>query len=366
MNETNTSGKKKRKVWPWILAIVLVVVVIGVIGIARFFNDYDRLCLALQKGAFGTAEANSFEPRAEAKEERRSDGAYIKTEVQFGTEFPNSYLDIYYAGAEIDETRPTFIYWHGGGHIFGDKNLGDPLSPNADLSAYLYEYIRSQGFNFISVNYCFAPEYRYPCQILQYDQTLDYLNKHAEELHLNMNNVVLGGSSGGAVYTSQWAMILTSDEYRAEFNKAVKETGYTPIEKPALERTQVKALMLEAPPMIIDGMNPKTQILYKCWFGSGDMLKLWYTSLTHIAEHVTEDYIPCFITAGNNECYPEDALELHKKLDELGVENSYYFVDKDVEVLNHGYMSSFQTSEIAKKALDQCIDFVKQKTGIGE
>ena len=87
-----------------------------------------------------------------------------------------------------------------------------------------------------SVNYCFAPEYRYPCQILQYNQTLDYLNKHAEELH----------------------DILT----------------------------------------------------------------------------------------------------------ELGVEHSYYFVDADVEVLNHGYLSSFETSPHAKESLDQCVEFIRGKVGI--
>ena len=355
---------KKHKKWPWILGAVLIIGAIGGIKLYRSLNNYDSICLALQKGAFPGMEANSFEPRAEAKEEQRTDGAYIHTEVQFGTEFPNSYLDIYYAGTEIDETRPTFIYWHGGGHIFGDKNLGDPLSPNADLSAYLYEYIRSQGFNFISVNYCFAPEYRYPCQILHYNQALDYLNTHAEELHLNMDNVVLGGSSGGAVYTSQWVMLLTSKAYLTEFNKAVTETGYTPIDKPALEPSQVKALMLEAPPMIVDGMNEKTQILYKCWYGADDMLGLWYTRLTHIVEYVTEDFIPCFITAGNTECYPEDAKELHEKLTELGVEHSYYYVDSDVEVLNHGYLSSFQTSPHARESLEQCMTFIKTLVGI--
>ena len=325
----------------------------------------DGLCLILQKGAFPGTEANSFEARAEAKEETRADGVHVLTEVQYGTEFPNSYLDIWYPG-DVNESRPTFIYWHGGGHIFGDKNLGDPLSPDSDVSSHLYDFICRQGYNFISANYCFAPDYRYPCQILQYDQAMAYLNAHAEELHLDMSRVVLGGGSGGAVYTSQWAMLLTSEDYLTEFNRAAVETGHTPIEKPALQRDQVKALLLEAPPMIIDGMNDKTQILYKCWYGTADMLGLWYTRLTHIVEYVTADYIPCFITAGNTECYPEDALELHERLTELGVEHSYYFVDADVEPLGHGYMSSFETSPHAKEALDQCMDFINRIVGIIE
>lgn len=346
-----------------IAGTVAVILVIAATLIHRAANDYDAICRALQKGAFGDADANSFAPRADPIEETRADGVRVRTEIRFGDEFPNSYLDIWYPG-DVDVRRPTLVYWHGGGHIFGDKNLGDPLNPASDVSSHLYNHMCKEGFNFVTVNYAFAPEYRYPVQILQYDQALAYLDAHAEELHLDMDNVVLGGSSGGAVYTSQWAMVLTSDEYRAQFNRAARETGHAPIDAPALRRDQVKALLLEAPPMIIDGMNDRTQILYKCWFGTDDMSKLWYTRLTHIADYVTADFIPSFITAGNTDCYPEDARELHDRLDSLGVENSYYYVDADVEVLNHGYLSSFETSPHAKESLDQCMDFLKERAGI--
>ena len=93
---SNRKQNKKHKKWPWILGAILIVGVIGGIKLYRSLNNYDSICLALQKGAFPGMEANSFEPRAEAKEEQRTDGAYIHTEVQFGTEFPNSYLDIYH------------------------------------------------------------------------------------------------------------------------------------------------------------------------------------------------------------------------------------------------------------------------------
>ena len=130
--------------------------------------EYDQLCLLLQISSFAGKEANSFSPRAEPNETLREDGVFVKTDINFGNTFPNSYLDIYYPGP-IEEDRPTYIYWHGGGHIFGDKNLGDPLSPNSDTSMHMFDYIYKQGFNFISVNYCFAPKYRYPAQIIQYD-----------------------------------------------------------------------------------------------------------------------------------------------------------------------------------------------------
>lgn len=379
----------KRKKWLWIIIIGSSLIIIGIVILIVFLvknkkdkdsmgenktnpqpsepsseeeelGDYDKLCLLLQLGSFAGKEANSFSPRAEPKEELRSDGVYIRTEINFGERFPNSYLDIYYPG-DIGEDRPTYIYWHGGGHIFGDKNLGDPISPNSDTVMHMLDYICKKGFNLINVNYCFAPKYRYPAQILQYDQVLDYLNKHATELNLNMNNVVLAGSSGGAIYTTQWTMLLTSKEYLKEFNKVLEEKGYEKISKVSLNKNQVKALVLEGTPMIINGMNEGTQALFRCWYGNGNIFSLWYSKLTHIVEYVNSDFIPSFITAGNTDCFPEDALELKNKLEELGVEYSYCYWDKEVEELKHGYMASFETSEHAKIALDQCLEFVKTK-----
>jgi len=314
----------------------------------------------LQLGSFSGKEANSFSPRDEPKEGLREDGVYVRTEINFGKQFPNSYLDIYYPGP-IKEDRPTYIYWHGVGHIFGDKNLGDPISPNSDTIMHMLDYICKKGFNLISVNYCFAPKYRYPAQIIQYDQVLDYLNKHATELNLNMNNVVLAGSSGGAIYTTQWTMLLTSKDYLKEFNKVLEEKGYEKISKVSLNKNQVKALVLEGTPMIINGMNEGTQILFRCWYGNGNIFSLWYSKLTHIVEYINSDFIPSFITAGNTDCYPEDALELKNKLEELGIDYSYCYWDKKVEELKHGYMASFETSEHAKLALDKCLEFVKTK-----
>ena len=74
--------------------------------------DFDQTCNFLQLLNFGVQEANSFSPRAESKSELRSDGVYVKTEVNFGDKYPNSYLDIYYPG-DIEVDRPTYIYWHG-------------------------------------------------------------------------------------------------------------------------------------------------------------------------------------------------------------------------------------------------------------
>lgn len=54
-----------------------------------------------------------------AKNEKMTDDIWIKTDINFGSDFPNSYLDISYPNCDNDSTRPTFVYWHGGGHNVG-------------------------------------------------------------------------------------------------------------------------------------------------------------------------------------------------------------------------------------------------------
>ena len=197
LEQTALEAKKPKKVWPWIIVVSLIVIVgFAIWGIVELVqhkkkNKYiinhldkkessesDDICLSLQSSSFPGKEANSFSLRDEPKDELREDNVYIKTEVMYGTEYPNSYLDIYYPGA-LEENRPTYIYIHGGGFIFGDKNGGDPISPNADLFMYMFDYIHKIGYNLISVNYCLSPQYRYPIQIIQCLKSLEYLNKHA-------------------------------------------------------------------------------------------------------------------------------------------------------------------------------------------
>ena len=132
----NICGKTKK--WIWIIisvsAVVIIGVVILVVLLVRKKNDdddekeeqnpepttentqeeiseYDQLCLLLQLSSFAGKEANSFSPRAEPNETLREDGVFVKTDINFGNTFPNSYLDIYYPGP-IEEDRPTYIYWH--------------------------------------------------------------------------------------------------------------------------------------------------------------------------------------------------------------------------------------------------------------
>lgn len=93
----------------------------------------------------------------------------------------------------MDEDRPTLFYFHGGGFFGGSKNDGDPLA-ESDATALLDD-ICAEGFNIVNVDYALVPDYHFPTPLIQANFAFEFMMNHSEEYHINMNNVVIMGSS---------------------------------------------------------------------------------------------------------------------------------------------------------------------------
>lgn len=116
--------------------------------------------------------------------------------------------------------------------------MGDPMA--ATEATYLLDDICAAGYNIVNVDYALVPDYRFPVPLIQANRAFAYIQKHDDEYHLNMDNVVIMGSSAGAIMASQLGSIITNPEY-AEL------LGITP----ALKPEQVKAVVIDdAPPRL--------------------------------------------------------------------------------------------------------------------
>ena len=113
--------------------------------------------------------------------------------------------------------------------------MGDPLA--ATEATYLLDDICAAGYNIANVDYALVPDYRFPVPLIQANKAFAYIQEHADEYHLNMDNVVIMGSSAGAIMASQLGSIITNPEY-AEL------LGITP----ALKPEQVKAVVIDDAP----------------------------------------------------------------------------------------------------------------------
>lgn len=329
-----------------ILIILLVILIIILLG---YFFSPKIIIGAIQKSLYKNGrDINSFEPFSKPIKKERADGSYYVSEIAYGTKYANSYLDIIYKSKEASSV-PTVIYFHGGGFFCGDKTLGDPMAVEDNASQLLNEIV-SAGYNLVSVNYALAPQYHFPTPLMQMNEAIEFLDIHSSELGLNMNNVVLFGQSAGAIMVSQYAALLTSDEYRKKLNIW-----------PSIDRKRIKLLIVDDAPLTPEKYNFALWVMMSNYIGSGN-IKSKKVQLCNPLPYIGAETPPTFMTAGNTDGFPHEMQALSDKLSKLGIEHEYFYRDRSYADLCHGYLNQLGNNEYARECFDRMIEFMKKHT----
>ncbi len=314
----------------------------------------DMVCKQLQKMVFKKtlkgAKANSFEPRNVPNQQVRSDGVLYVNDICYDTEYPNSHLDIWYSDEDIAKKRPTIIYFHGGGFIFGDKLTGDPLAEAAENGMNFNAEIAKRGYNFVSANYCLAPKYRWPNQIHQVNRLMEFLVENQEKYGLDMDNVILMGSSAGANLTQVYGMLLANPNYAASLELI-----------PAFQKEQVKALVIDESALTIKNfLDDKNMVtMTETWLGTSDLRSSEAARQLDMEANFGETYLPTYLIASNKEAFFEQgATAFAKLLEKCGVHYEYYYRDKTFEELEHGFMQRFASNKYARECFERMMKFI--------
>jgi len=330
--------------------IILILVLLIVLGYFILMTHTQIIVGFIQNISSQTVNTkNSFEPLREAYEGTKSNGQYIIAEINYSKDYPNSYLDITYPNENVEEDRPTLFYFHGGGFFGGSKNDGDPLA-ESDATALLDD-ICAEGFNIVNVDYALVPDYHFPTPLIQANLAFEYIMEHSKEYHLNTNNIVIMGSSAGAIITSQMGSIITNKEYADLLG--VKST---------LKKEQVKALVIDDAPLVYDKFSLGTKVLVGNYIKGSiyinkDELKKYNNILS-----IDLNYIPSVLLGSE---YYIDMREMDNKLKEMNVEHE--LIDPLAErgkVMQHCFVANERADEISKDAYDRMIKFIKQHTNI--
>ncbi|WP_454193218.1 hypothetical protein [Paenibacillus sp. Marseille-Q7038] len=85
----------------------------------------------------------------EQQESILDNGTLLLSDVQYDTEVENGFLDIYYTTESTSEKKPTLIFIHGGGYIWGDKASGDPNAGNSSFDNSTTANFLAQGYNVV-------------------------------------------------------------------------------------------------------------------------------------------------------------------------------------------------------------------------
>ena len=161
MNMSKTKIKKTFK----ILGIIIAVLIVS--GLVLFF-----ICAAntqivigfLQNMADNGKPLNSYQPLYDPVNGLKENGQYLISELNYSTDYPNSFLDITYPNENLEADRPTLFYFHGGGFFAGSKNMGDPLA--ASEATYLLDDLCAQGYNIVNVDYALVPDAHFPVPLI--------------------------------------------------------------------------------------------------------------------------------------------------------------------------------------------------------
>lgn len=335
---------KKRHTLLIILAILLAVLAIA----ALILMTHTQIIVGtIQKLSVSTVNTiNSYVPLGSPMEGIKDNGQHIITEVKYSENYPNSFLDITYPDENRETSQPTLIYFHGGGFFGGSKSVGDPLA-ESDATALLDD-ICAEGFNLVNIDYVLVPEYHFPDPLIQANEAFQFLIDHADEYHLDMDRVVIMGSSAGAIITSQLGSIITNPDY-------AEALGISPVLKPA----QIKAVVLDDAPLVYDKFSLGTKVLVGNYVKGSIFLNREEKQTYNNILWVDSNYPDAFLLGSE---YYVDMREMDAALTSANVEHA--LVDPLAErnfQMQHCFVASERVNEVAKDAFDRMMYFIKQR-----
>jgi acetyl esterase/lipase len=337
-------GKKKHT----LLIVLAVILVVPVIAALILMTHTQFIVGSIQKLSAGTVNTkNSYEPLGETMEGVKDNGQYIITEIKYSDNYPNSFLDITYPDKNRETSRPTFIYFHGGGFFGGSKSVGDPLA-ESDATALLDD-ICAEGINLVNVDYVLVPEYHFPAPLIQANEAFQFLMDHAAEYHLDMDRVVIMGSSAGAIMTSQLGSIITNPDY-------AEALGISPVLKPE----QVKAVVLDDAPLVYDKFSLGTKVLVGNYVKGSIFLSREEKQIYNNILWVDSNYPDAFLLGSE---YYVDMREMDAALTSANMNHSIVdpLAERDLQ-MQHCFVASERVDEAAKDAFDRMMTFIKQLT----
>lgn len=111
-------------------------------------------------------------------------------------------LDVYYPkGAQ--GRLPVIVSFHGGGYVYGTK----------EVYQFYGMSLAQRGFAVVNFNYHLAPEAQYPTPLRECNAVMAWICAHADEYHLDPDNLFLVGDSAGAQMASQYAALYANPAY---------------------------------------------------------------------------------------------------------------------------------------------------------
>ena len=267
----------------------------------------------------------------------------IGCDFEYPSQYYNNFYDIYYPVGCM-ERCPTILWIHGGSFVAGTRY---GIANVATMLAL-------EGYTVIAAEYALAPEAKHPIPVRQMQELYLHL---CEKNHpqVDIQNIFIAGDSAGALIAAQFAAVQTNAELAQAMNI-----------KPVIPAGTLRGAILTCGPYDLAGIRKADSKLLRIglWFLGRALFegRPWHKSddckHSTVADHVTGDYPPTYITDGNEGSFEVQGRRLAMALRGKSVPVAERFFEAAQGEVPHEYL--FQLAD--KKAqicLDEIIHFIE-------
>ena len=260
-------------------------------------------------------------------------------DIQYGPDPVENKLDVY-RPKNAQGKIPVIVSVHGGGWVYGDKELYQFYGMN----------LAQRGFAVVNFTYRLAPEVKFPAPLEDTNNVIRWMYENQEEYGLDMDHVFMVGDSAGGHLCGLYSAICTNPEYAVNYTFKVPN-GFVP---------QAVALNCGAyNPLSEVGVlgDEQDQELMGDFLPEKGSEK--ERALVNVTDHVTEKFPPVYLmTCVGDFCRPQAPL-LEAALKKNGVYYEFKTYGTEENPLYHVFHLTIQEPE-GQKCNDEECDFFRR------
>lgn len=250
-------------------------------------------------------------------------------------------LDVYYP-SDVPDVRslPIIVDIHGGGWIYGDKNLNE----------YYCLELASKGYVVFNISYRLVPDVVLKEQIQDILAAMRYVNDNYKA-YTDNGNMLLTGDSAGGMFAAYTAAIMNSEELQEAFGAEYYANGI----KPA-------ALLLTSPVSFMKSGGYFSVYTSVMW--GDDRKDETLSGLMDLDKILEKTEIPpaYLITSGGDALANKQTHRAYELLQEKGIESEIVDFGKDEngKALPHVFSVLFPFDKAGQEAINGGLDFYQR------
>ncbi len=276
----------------------------------------------------------------------KTEGVSLISDVDyFGDGQECHLMDFYRPEGTENQKLPVIIDIHGGGWMYGDKNL------NAAYCAALAK----RGFAVVCFSYSLFPQVTFPVPVSEIFKAINFVYENADKYGLDLGNAFLTGDSAGGHYTGIVASIIADGElqklYGVSTDLRFKALGFT--------------CAAFYPNALANIPVHLTKTYVRLFYGGDRKYKnnRFYKSVD-IANNKVEDFPPMFINSCYNDMMKGDTFKFTEFLDQRKIPYVLDFpkADECTHKMGHVYSVLYPEDwEESRKTIDNMCGFFRQR-----